>query len=596
MRRYLEVLSMLIVGILALILAFIFHLPLLAQIIITIAGSLMSLSMLIEMIRTLRSGRYGVDLLALLAVVSTLAISQYWAALMILIMLTGGNALEDYAQRKANSNLKSLLNNTPQIAHQLKNGKISDLPVNKISVGDKLVIKPKEVVPIDGHIFKGETFVDQSSLTGESKPVKKSPSQNIMSGSVNGDDGIVIKADKKAKESQYQQLVKLVKESQAKPARFVRLADRYAIPFTAISLFIAGVAWIIAQNPVRFAEVLVVASPCPLILAAPVALVSGMSKSSQAGIILKMGNILEKLSLAKTAAFDKTGTLTSGKLSLDKIKAYPPFNQTQIVKLAASVEQNSSHILAHSLLSYAKVKKLTLCNPDKIQEVSGNGIKGQIKNKIIKVGQLKFVAPSMQKKVLFQTAIYISIGGKYAGYMSFADQVRPETIYTIKQLPKLHINNILMLTGDQQPIASHIASQLHIHKIKANLLPAEKIEVLKNISKTKRPVIMVGDGVNDAPSLASADVGIAMGARGSTAASESAGAVISKDNLSKIIVAIKIAKYTMKIAKQSVWFGLSACTILMVIASFGVIPSLFGAILQEIVDTFSILWALRALR
>ena len=594
MRHYYKLTLTVSVGIIALILQFGFHQQLAAQLIITLWGSLMALSMLVEMIKTLRSGKYGVDLLAITAIVATLAVSEYWAGLVVLIMLTGGDSLEDYAAKRANTELKALLDNSPRTAHRLVNEKLTDIAVENATVGDQLVVKPGELVPVDGHLIQGTALFDESSLTGESKPVEKNVGDDVMSGAVNGDNAVTMVVDKLAIDSQYQQLVKLVKESESRPAKFVRLADRYAVPFTLVAYVIAGIAWVISGDPHRFAEVLVVASPCPLILAAPVALVSGMSRTSRNGIVVKTGDMLEKMSTAKTAAFDKTGTITSGQLAVNKIVPQADFTADQILHLAASAEQNSSHILARSLVKY--VSDAPLSPATSLEEVTGNGITATVDGYEVKVGKLKFVDPDTQHQSLAQTAIYVAINDVYAGYVTFIDNVRPEAADTLKALHAEGVKNVMMLTGDQQVIADNIAEKVGIDTVEADLLPADKIKHLKNVPAAERPVIMVGDGVNDAPSLAVADVGIAMGAHGSTAASESADVVILKDDLSRVVTAIQIAKDTMQVAKQAVWIGIAICTILMLIASTGIIPALFGAMLQEVVDTVSILWALRALR
>ncbi|WP_251898604.1 heavy metal translocating P-type ATPase [Lactiplantibacillus paraplantarum] len=594
MRHYYKLILTVSVGIIAVVLQFGLHYQLAAQIIITLMGSLMALSMLVEMIKTLRSGKYGVDLLAITAIVATLAVGEYWASLVVLIMLTGGDSLEDYAAKRANTELKALLDNSPRVAHRLVAGQLTDIAVEDAQIGDQLVVKPGELVPVDGHLIQGTALFDESSLTGESKPVDKHVGDDIMSGAVNGDSAVTMVVDKLAIDSQYQQLVKLVKESESRPAKFVRLADRYAVPFTLVAYIIAGVAWAFSGDPHRFAEVLVVASPCPLILAAPVALVSGMSRTSRNGIVVKTGDMLEKLSTAKSAAFDKTGTITSGQLTVNQIVPQPGFTAEQILHLAASAEQNSSHILARSLVKYAHA--ISLSPATQLEEVTGNGVTATIDQQQVKVGKLKFVAPATTDKPLATTAIYVGIDDQYAGYITFIDNVRPEAAATLQALHTEGVQNVMMLTGDQQAIADHIAESVGIDTVAADLLPADKIAHLKAVPASERPVIMVGDGVNDAPSLAVADVGIAMGAHGSTAASESADVVILKDDLSRVVTAVRIAKDTMQVAKQAVWIGIALCTILMLIASTGIIPALFGAMLQEVVDTVSILWALRALR
>ena len=329
-----------IIGLVALILEFGFQQNRLAYWLVAIVGGVMTITMLMGMVKTLRSGKYGVDILAITAIIATLLVGEYWASLMVLIMLTGGDSLEDYAGHQASRELRALLDHSPQIAHRIDQETIKDLEVDAVHVGDLILVKPGELVPVDGRVIAGESLVDESSLTGESRPVEKKLSDELMSGSVNGDGALRLKVIKAAKDSQYQTLVKLVKESEAKPAHFVRLADRYAVPFTAIAYVIGGVAWFVSKDPVRFAEVLVVASPCPLILAAPVALVAGMSRSSRNGIVVKTGTTIEKLARAKSIAFDKTGTLTEGKLSVEKIQVIAShYSEDELMKYAASGEQ-----------------------------------------------------------------------------------------------------------------------------------------------------------------------------------------------------------------------------------------------------------------
>lgn len=585
-----------IIAAIAVVLQYACGYPLFAQVLGTVVGAIVALSMFIGMIKSIKSGNYGVDLLAILAVVATLAVSEYWAAMIILVMLTGGDALEDYAAKKANSELKDLLDNTPHTAHVISNGSTTDVPVKKVAIGSQVVIKPGEIVPIDGKVIAGESELDESSLTGESRPVNKIPGDEVMSGSINGSNSLTIKVTKLAQDSQYQQLVKLVRTAESSPAHFVRLADRYAVPFTVIAIIIALAAWLWSGNPVRIAEVLVVASPCPLILAAPIAMVSGMSRASRNGIIVKTGTVLEKLATAKTGAFDKTGTITNGQLTVSEVlpAQESKFSVDQFLQLAASAESVSSHILARSLMDYAKKQDIQLSPVKNLQEVTGKGITAEVADHQLKIGKLAFVDPDGQEKLLPYTAIYISIDGQYAGAITFVDHVRPEAQETMQQLRSMGVSHIMMLTGDQAAFAKDVAKQVGISDVKTNLLPQGKIEALKAIPQDQRPVFMVGDGVNDAPSFVTADVGIAMGAHGATAASESASVVIIRDDLSRIAKIVEISKDTLKIAKQAVLIGIAICIILMLIACTGILPAFVGAMFQEVIDTVSILWALRA--
>ena len=578
----------------ALILQYALHQPLWAQGLVTIVGAVMAINMFIGMIKTLRSGKYGVDLLAIMAVVATLSISEYWAAMVILVMLIGGDALEDYAARKANSELKSLLDNSPQTAHLLTTTGTNDVEVDTVQVGQKVLVKPGELVPVDGQIIKGSGSFNEASLTGESKPVDKEIGDTVMSGSVNGDNAVTITVTKLAKDSQYQQLVKLVKEAESTPAHFVRLADRYAVPFTIIAIVISVTAWWLSGDPRRFAEVLVVASPCPLILAAPVAMVSGMSRASRNGIVVKTGSVLEKLAAAKTGAFDKTGTITNGQLTVDEVLPAAGADKAKLLQIAASAEQDSSHILARSLIAYAKDAGTKLLDVSDLTETTGMGVAAKIDNQVVKVGKLKFAAPDSGQPLLKTTAIYVSLDGHYYGAVTFTDHIRPEAAQTMAKLKELGVTNLMMLTGDQRAIAERVAKQVGITDVRADLLPKDKIAALKSVPQDLHPDFMVGDGVNDAPSLVTADVGIAMGAHGSSAASESAAVVILKDDLYKVAKAVAISEDTLKIARQAVLIGIAICTLLMLIATTGIIPAFVGAMLQEVIDTISILWALKA--
>ncbi|WP_125574455.1 heavy metal translocating P-type ATPase [Levilactobacillus huananensis] len=590
LRQYKEFWAVIILGVIAVWLQFGLQRGNLAQIIITVLGLLLAFLMFVEMVQTLRSGKFGIDLLAITAVLATLAVGEYWAALIVLLMLTGGDALEDFAARKANSELQDLLNNSPQTAHRSVGESWEDVAVGEITVGDRLLVKPGEVMPVDGTLLTGPTSVNESSLTGEARPVDKQVGMTVMSGSLNGEAAVELRADQTADNSQYQNIVRLVKQAEERPAKFVRLADRYAVPFTLLAYVIAGIAWAVSKDPVRFAEVLVVASPCPLILAAPIALISGMSRASRNGIIVKTGTTLEKLAKVKTVAFDKTGTITQGRLVVDRVVPVTALTDDRLLQLAASAEQHSGHVLAQSLVAANKAPLLTASD---VNETTAQGVHAMIDGQEVRVGKLGFVTDD-QVEQPDQTAVYVAIAGIYQGYVSFTDRVRPEAKETMHALRQAGVEHLLMISGDRRPIAATIAKEVGIDQIHAECLPADKIKVLADLSGDQRPVAMVGDGINDAPSLATADVGIAMGAHGATAASESADAVVLKDDLTRVSVARKIAQDTMRVAKQAVLIGIFICTGLMLIASFGVIPAIIGAVFQEVVDTVTILYALRA--
>ncbi|WP_052543274.1 heavy metal translocating P-type ATPase [Lactobacillus sp. OTU4228] len=599
MKRHWKFIVVLIAGVISLFFEFgihastLFTTPLLKlqmnpqAIIIDILGIWISVLLLMEIFEDWKSGRYGVDILAVIAIVSTILINNYWAEWMILVMSTGGETLEDYATGQASKELRSLLNNTPRIANKLVNGQITEVKVNELRIGDIVLIKPGQQVPVDGEIIKGTSSFDQSSLTGESVPVTKKPGDNLMSGSVNGDVAVQMKVTKEAKDSEYQSIVALVKSSQAQPAKFVKMADRYAVPFTIISLIIGGVAWAVSGDATRFAEVMVVASPCPLLIAAPVALVSGMSSMSAHHIIVKSGPTLEKLARAKTFAFDKTGTLTKNQLVVDQVvPAEESVSKDELQGLAASVEQQSSHVIAGSLV---KATNKDLIKPvTDLKETTAQGVEGNVDGKHVKVGKLKFVAPDHEKIDVNSTAVFVSIDNQFAGYITLMDEMRPETPDTIAKLKRQGAQDIMMLTGDHKAVAEKVGNKAGITDIRANLLPSEKIKAIKEVPKNLRPVVMTGDGVNDAPSLTAADVGIAMGAKGATAASESADAVIMVNDLSKINDAVAISKHTMKVANVDVLTAIGVVIIIELIAFTGVIPAFWGAILQEVVDMITI--------
>ena len=599
MKRQWKFFVVLIAGVISLFLEFgmhastLFTTPILKlqmnpqAIIIDILGIWISVLLLMEIFEDWKSGRYGVDILAVIAIVSTILINNYWAEWMILVMSTGGETLEDYATGQASKELRSLLNNTPRIANKLVNGQITAAKVDELHIGDIVLIKPGQQVPVDGEIVKGTSSFDQSSLTGESVPVTKKPGDNLMSGSVNGDAAVQMKVTKEAKDSEYQSIVALVKSAQAQPAKFVKMADRYAVPFTIISLIIGGVAWAVSGDATRFAEVMVVASPCPLLIAAPVALVSGMSSMSAHHIIVKSGPTLEKLARAKTFAFDKTGTLTENQLVVDQVvPAEDSVSKDELQGLAASVEQQSSHVIASSLV---KATNKDLIKPvTNLKETTAQGVEGDVDGKHVKVGKLKFVAPDHEKIDINSTAVFISINDQFAGYITLMDEMRSETPDTIARLKRQGAQDIMMLTGDHKAVAEKVGNKAGITDIRADLLPSEKIKAIKEVPKDLRPVVMTGDGVNDAPSLTAADVGIAMGAKGATAASESADAVIMVNDLSKINDAVAISKHTMKVANIDVLTAIGVVIIIELIAFTGVIPAFWGAILQEVVDMITI--------
>ncbi|HMS50327.1 MAG TPA: heavy metal translocating P-type ATPase [Candidatus Saccharibacteria bacterium] len=551
------------------------------------------------MIQNLRMGIYGVDILAATAIVSAVLFREYWAGIVIVFMLTGGEALEDYAETRAKAELSDLLNRAPTKAHVFRGRKEIDVPVAEVRAGDKILIKPGEVVPVDAIILTGTANFDESSLTGESLPVVKTVNQDVLSGSINLDGSITAKALHSAADSQYEQIIKLVKSAEASKAPFVRMADRYSIPFTLLAFSIALGAWALSGDSMRFLEVLVVATPCPLILGAPIALISGMSRAAKHGIIIKTGSALEQLAAAKTIGFDKTGTLTMGKPIVKQVSTFGTFSNTEVVSAAASLEQSSNHVLAQTVVDYAEAQNIKAPRAKHVVEISGKGLKAHIGGKEIFVGRLTLmqqesveIPKSFNPTSFAQTAAFVAIDGVLAGAITFEDELRSNSKATLQRLKKLGIKHMLMVTGDNKVTAAKIAKQLGIDQVTAEALPADKLKAVESL--VHRPVAFVGDGVNDAPVLAAADVGIALGARGSTAASESADIVIMVDNIERVADGVAIARRTFFIAKQSILTGIFLSVILMFVFSTGRFKPVYGAAVQEVVDVVVILNALRA--
>ncbi len=551
-----------------------------------------------DMIQDVRSGRYGIDILAATAIITSVLLGEFWAGMVIVLMLTGGEALEDYAEKRAKTELDSLLSKAPKKARILRGRKTIDVLASEVKKGDKLLIRPGELIPVDAVIIEGETNVDESSLTGESLPVEKTTGDDLLSGSVNLDGVITAKALRVAAESQYEQIIKLVKSAASSQSPFVRLADRYSIPFTILAYIIAGTVWVISGDPIRFLQVIIVATPCPLLLAAPIALISGMSRAAKHGIIIKTGSALEKLAQVKTVALDKTGTLTIGRPSVDKITAFGKFTKNDVLQAAASVEQHSNHILAQAIVTSAKRSNISLRRSGSIKEHSGFGLSGQVDRKRVFVGKNSLLADNdidIPKKYLKNSATttsFVAIDGQAAGMISFADELRQESKSTLKRLKAAGIKHFLMVTGDNESSARAIAEQIGITDVRADALPADKLLAVEAVEN--RPVAFIGDGVNDAPVLTAADVGVALGARGSAAASESADVVIMLDDLSRVASAVEIAKYTFYIAKQSILVGIFISIGLMLVFATGKFAPIYGAGLQEVVDVIVIFNALRA--
>lgn len=547
---------------------------------------------------TMRQKRFGVDLIALVAVLSALLLQEYWAAYVILVMLTGGEALELYAQSRAQQQLKALLNHAPRVVH-IKSGKeYEDRRAEVVTIGDVLLVKPGEVVPVDGVVLKGSSEIDESTITGESQPVEVTHGSKVLSGAVNGSVALEIRAEQTVERSQYAQIIKLVRDATESRAPLVRLADTFSLPFTIVAFSLAGLGWWLSGDPVRALEVLVVATPCPLLIATPVAIVAGMNRAAAQGIIMKNGTALEQLARARTIAFDKTGTLTHGKPQLGKVVASGVPMQ-KLIQYAASLEAESAHVFARAVVALAIRRKATLKPVNHVTEVVGRGVKGLVGSSKVLVGNYRFLDESRVRGLeriesVRKSDLLIAIDGIFAGYMSFVDEVREESKPTIEALRSLGLPRVMMLTGDKPEVANLVANAVQIYEVYAQCLPQDKLAILEAMPKIDRPLAMVGDGVNDAPILAASDVGIALGAKGSTAASESAQIVILEDSLARVADAVEISKRALRVAYQSITIGIGLSVVLMVYAaSFG-IPPITGALMQEALDVVVILNALRA--
>ena len=558
----------------------------------------------VGMVKTILSGSLGIDILAVTAILAAVFVGEYVAALVVCLMLTGGEALEDYAAGRAKRELTALVDRAPVRAHMIDaDGNVVDVPVGDVVPGTRILVRPSEIIPLDGVLDDDpalEVEIDESTVTGEPLPVTKTAGQKVLSGTLAGNQSFELTVTASAADSHYSHILNLVRQAQESQAPMVRLADRYAVPFTIIAYLIGGTAWAVSGDPVRFAQVLVVATPCPLLIAAPVAFMAGMSRAAHNGIIVKAAGILEKISRIKIVGFDKTGTLTHGTPEVVEILPTNGFTEDQLLAAAASAEQYSSHVLAESIVDAAQARRLKLTAAQHAEEVATNGVLAEFAKHAVVVGKPSFVAEHTSDfhRAEFQqghAAVYVGVGGVYAGAIILADQLRENASETIQRLHNSGISSVMMLTGDVRSTAEAVAAQAGIDDVHAELLPEDKVRIISDTSAAGN-AMMVGDGINDAPVLASSSVGVAMAARGATAASESADIVIVKDDISAVSTALEIGQDTTRVALESIWLGIAISIGLMIIAAFGVIPVIAGALLQEVVDLIAILNALRALR
>ena len=566
------------------------------------AAGLVLAFMLWEIVTSLARGAVGLDIVAGISISVAIAFGETLAAAVVALMYAGGQLLEDYAANRARSDMRALLAGVPKTALRYDDGHLQEVGIDDVRPGDRLLIRQGDILPVDGHIQQGQALLDLSALTGESVPVKRAEGESAPSGARSLDAAFDLVAERPAAESAYAGIVRLVKAAQETKAPMVRLADRFAIVFLLLTLVIAGLAFGLTGDRMRLLAVLVVATPCPLILAVPVAIISGMGKAARRGVLLKGGPVLETMARAQSLVIDKTGTLTHGRADLADIVVTGDHGPDDILRLAASLEQATSHVIARSVVEAARLRNLRLDFPAQVQETAGEGLEGEVGGHHVVVGGPGYVQRKLGMAGLERPEVKpgsllaaVAIDGEAAGFLVLADAVRAETPRALERLRQAGISRIVLASGDAQPIVERIAGSLGLDVLKGDLSPDDKVRVVRAES-ADRVTLMAGDGVNDAPALAAADVGISMGATGSAAAMESADAVLLVDDLERLAEAVETAKRARAIAMQSVYVGLGLSVAGMIVAAFGHLPPVQGALVQEVIDVAVILNALRALR
>jgi heavy metal translocating P-type ATPase len=575
-----------------------------------VTTGLVLLPLLLDILVSLRRGEIGVDLIALFAMAGALAFGEYLAGAVVALMLSGGEMLEIYAAGRARKELASLVERAPRVVHRYEEGTLTEPAIEEVRPGDRLLVKPGEIVPVDGVVAgPDEAVLDEAALTGESTPVERKPGDRVASGGVNAGGPFDLRAVATAADSTYAGIVRLVQEAEASRAPFVRLADRYSLVFLPLTLATAGLAWILSGNPVRALAVLVVATPCPLILAAPVAFLAGISRAARRGVIVKGGAVIEGLARARVLLLDKTGTLTQGVPTLTRIEVFGSVGADDLLRLAASLDQVSPHVLAAAIVSAARERSLALTFPTDVNEQFGAGIEGRVDGRRVALGRASWVAEhsgadnplvsrlqELHRSVADEGLInvFVVVDGEPAGALVMEDPIREDSPVAIRELRRLGIARVTMLTGDRETVAQRVGRELGVDAVLAECSPAGKVEAVYR-ERAAGATVMVGDGVNDAPALAAADVGVALGARGATASSEAADAVIVLDRLDRLVDALAISQRSHAIALQSVLAGMGLSMAGMIAAAFGYLPPLAGALLQEAIDVAVILNALRAL-
>ncbi|MBX4908806.1 heavy metal translocating P-type ATPase [Rhizobium bangladeshense] len=549
---------------------------------------------------------FGLDLIAALAMGGAILFGEYLAGIVVALMFTGGQFLENFAQNRASREMTALLSRVPTRAARYQDSRIEDVAVSAIAPGDLVLVRRGEVVPVDGIVEGNLAVLDESALTGEALPIRRQSGQAVMSGSTNAGDAFDLKATSAAADSTYAGVIRLVEAAQRTKAPIVRLAAKFGLAFLALTLSIAASAWALTGEATRALAVIVVATPCPLILAVPVAIVSGISRCAKKGVLVKDGGALEALAAARTVLLDKTGTVTDGRARLIEIKARGDLDPLDLLRVAASLDQSSPHVVAQALVAAARERGLRLDVPSGVRETAGSGLTGRVAGREVVVGGWAFASTGIEDSDFRReieawirrdgtVAVVVTIDGALAGAMLLADQIRPEAGYVLRHLRETGIARIVLVTGDRADLAAGVGAFLGVDDVISEMKPEDKTNAVDKERVRGRPVLMIGDGVNDAPALAAADVGIAMGARGAAASSEAADVVILVDRLDRLVGALHIARRSRAIALQSVYAGMALSVAGMIAAALGYLTPVEGALFQEAIDVAVILNALRAL-
>lgn len=558
-------------------------------------------ALIIEIIRSLKQGDIGLDIVAALSMSAALFFGETLAAAVVALMYSGGTLLESFAEVRARREMSDLLSRVPRTATIHHNGTLEDIPLDAVAPGDLLLIRQGDVAPVDGAVESGRALLDQSALTGESMPVRLEQGQAVMSGSTNAGETFDLRATHLAANSTYAGIVRLVEAAQKSKAPMVRLADRYSLLFLAVTVAMAVLAWWSSGDPIRAVAVLVVATPCPLILAVPVALVAGLSRAAHYGVLIKGAKPLEALARIETMIVDKTGTLTEGRPKIVSIDTLTDLTPDEMLFFAAGIDQGSKHPIAQAIVASAQQKGMHLPVPTDLVEIPGEGMTGRIDGHDVVVGGVDFVmrladGPRMAHPAQTNGAVIVALAvdGRLVGHIEMADTLRSGTIAFLKGLRRIGMKRILLATGDRLSVAEAVTDGLDLDGVRADLTPDQK--VLLVLSERKNgPVMMVGDGVNDAPALAAADVGVAMGARGTAASAEVAEVVLLVDQLDRLLPGLEIARRSRRIALESVGIGIGLSFVGMIAAALGYLAPVQGAVLQEVIDVAVILNALRVL-